>query len=813
MSFTRSGGGAVGVALALVAVILATAASPALAQDASATVQAAPGPAPVNAQAAPLIQSIVVKGNQRIETDTIASYLVIAPGDRADPALLDVGLKTLMNTGLFSDASLQMEAGGVLLITIKENPIVNRVILDGNKRLKDDKISKEIQLKAREVFTRAKVQADVERMIELYRRSGRFAATITPKVTPLDQNRVDVIYDIDEGPRTGVAKINFIGNKVFTDSQLRGVMLTSESHWWKIFSNNTNYDPDRIEYDQEQLRKFYARHGYADFQVLSTVAELTPDRKNFFITITIQEGPQYRVGEVKVKTTLAKIDAGVLERFVPVKQGQIFDGDKIDKAVESITFATGATGYAFVDVNPRLDRHSENKTVDVTFNVNEGPRVYVERINIKGNTRTLDKVIRREVRISEGDPYNKILVDRSKARIKALDYFSDVSIDEKPGSAPDRTDLDVSVKEKSTGSFSVGVGVSSTEKFIVNLSIEERNLMGRGQYLSLQVQASSRTRQASIQFTQPYFLDRNLSAGFSIFNQRTNFRESGFVRDRIGFGLNTGFQISEFGRGGLNYLFTRDNVLIDTINAISVAANQNPQELLTPGVTLSNASGCTARDSIACLTTSTDPTGNQVTILTALTCNFVQSALTPTCDSRGKFITSLIGYSLAFDKRDDPLDPTHGWRFSVAQALAGLGGDVHYWRTEAAGAYYHPIIGRFIGALKFRAGYVDGYAGDAVRLSDRFFEGADTFRGFEVAGIGPRYIPKGQPLDRSGQVVGQSIGGKIYAIGSAEVLLPLPLPKEYGIRTSAFTDFGTVGLVDNQTKALNEDLNFWVDPK
>ncbi|MBI1366398.1 MAG: outer membrane protein assembly factor BamA [Alphaproteobacteria bacterium] len=799
MSLKRSGGGAVGVALALFAIVLAMLAGPAAAQQ-------------TGAQAAPVIQSIVVQGNQRIETETIKSYLVVAPGDRADPALLDAGLKTLMNTGLFSDASLQMQPGGVLLISVKENPIVNRIILEGNKHLKDDKITDEIQLKAREVFTRAKVQADVERIIELYRRSGRFAATITPKVTPLDQNRVDVIYEIDEGPKTGIAKINFIGNKVFSDNELRGVVLTKESHWWKIFSSNTNYDPDRLEYDQELLRQFYARHGYADFQVTSAVAELTPDRKNFFITFTVEEGPQYRIGDVKVKTTLAKIDEKALERFVPVRSGEIYDGDKVDKAVEAITFATGATGYAFVDVNPRLDRHPENKTVDITFNVNEGPRVYVERINIKGNTRTLDKVIRREIRIAEGDPFNRVLVDRSKSRIKALDYFSDVTIDEKPGSAPDRTDLDVQVKEKSTGSFSVGVGISSTERFIVDLSIEERNLMGRGQYLRFQVQASSRTRQVNIQFTQPYFLDRNLAAGFSIFNQRTNFRESGFVRDRIGFGLNAGFQISEFGRGGLNYFFTRDNVQIDTLNSIQVTSAQNPQDLVLPGVTVSDASTCVAGSSSACLTEGVDLLGNPVTLLSSSTCNFVQNALTPTCDSQGKFITSLIGYSIAFDKRDDPIDPTHGWRFSLAQSVAGLGGSVNYYRTEVSGAYYHPVVGKFIGALKFRAGYVDGYGGDSVRLSDRFFEGAETFRGFEVAGVGPRYIPQGQGVDQNGQIRSQSIGGKVYAIGTAEVLLPLPLPKEYGIKVSAFSDFGTVGLVDNRTKALNEDLSFWVDP-
>ncbi|MEZ5928808.1 MAG: outer membrane protein assembly factor BamA [Parvularculaceae bacterium] len=790
MSVLRSWGGAIRVLVSFAAAFAAV--------DGAASAQsaAAAQPAVAHVEQAPIIQSIVVRGNQRIEADTIASYLVVHAGDRADEQLLDLGLKTLFNTGLFSDVKLEMQEGDVLLIDVKENPIVNRVILDGNKRVKEDKLTKEIQLTARGVFTRAKVQADVQRIIEVYRRSGRFAASVTPKVTPLEQNRVDVIYEIDEGPKTGVAKINFVGNREFTSAELRGVIVTKQSRWWKFFSSNSNYDPDRLEYDRELLRQEYARHGYADFQVVSAVAELTPDRKNFFITFTVDEGPKYTVGEVRVKTSLAKLDERVLENFVPIKPGQTFDGDKVEKAVESITFATGATGYAFVDVNPRLDRNVETKTVDITFQVNEGPRVYVERVNIKGNTRTLDKVIRREVRIAEGDAFNRVLVDRSRSRIRALGYFGEVNIEEKPGSAPDRTELDVSVEERSTGSFSVGVGVSSTENFIVDFSIEERNLMGRGQFLRFRTQVSSRTRQVDIRFTQPYFLDRNLAAGFSIFNQRTDYKESGFVRDRIGFGLNAGFQISEYGRGNLQYLFTRDNVQIDTPANVPVPLGDDLGLYFLPGVT---------------------PTlvGEQPTyeLYQSSFCNVIANQLTPTCESQGKFITSLVGYTISFDKRDDPIDTTRGWRASFGQSVAGLGGDVNYWRTELSGAYYHPLIGKFVGALKMRAGYIDGYGGDTVRLSDRFFEGASTFRGFEVAGVGPRYIQRGAGLNSNGEIVSQSIGGKIYAIGSAEVLLPLPLPKEYGIRTSAFADFGTVGLVDEQTKALNEDLNFWVDPE
>ncbi|HEX9658792.1 MAG TPA: outer membrane protein assembly factor BamA, partial [Rhodothermales bacterium] len=795
----KLGGGAVGAVCVVFALMVALS-GPASAQPQSAApTRTAPAQAAPAQADAPIIQSIVVRGNQRIEADTISSYLVVQPGDRADPQLLDLGLKTLFNTGLFSDVTLQMQEGDILLIDIKENPIVNRVIFDGNKRVKEDKITKEIQLAARTVFTRAKVQADVQRILEVYRRTGRFAAAVTPKVTPLEQNRVDVIYEIDEGPKTGIAKINFIGNKVFTSGQLRDVVLTNESRWWNLFSSNDNFDPDRLEYDRELLRQHYARNGYADFRVASAVAELTPDREDFFITFTLEEGPKYTVGDVKVKTSLDKLDETALENFVSIKPGQTYDGERVEKAVESITFATGATGYAFVDVNPRLERHPESKTIDLTFEVNEGPRVYVERINIKGNTRTLDKVVRREVRIAEGDAFNRVLVDRSRARIRSLDYFGKVEIEEKPGSAPDRTELDVNLEEKSTGSFSIGVGISSTENFIIDFSIEERNLMGRGQFLRFRVQASSRTRQVDIRFTQPYFLDRNLAAGFSLFNQRTNFRESGFIRDRYGFGLNAGFQISEYGRGSLQYLFTKDHVVIDTLGSVQLAMGQDPAGLLIPGSEFD-------------VVDSTDLLGNPIQVLRAPFCDFFQNQISPTCESRGDFITSLIGFSISFDRRDDPIDPTRGWRWTVTQAVAGLGGDVNYWRSEISGAVYQRLFGGFIGAWKFRGGYVDGYGGDTVRLSDRFFEGASTFRGFEVAGVGPRYIQQGSGVGQNGQVLGQSIGAKLYAIATTEILLPLPVPKDYGIRASLFADYGTVGLVDDETKTINEDLSFWVDP-
>ncbi|MEM6413608.1 MAG: outer membrane protein assembly factor BamA [Pseudomonadota bacterium] len=767
--------------------------------------------------ATPIIRAVSVMGNQRIEAQTVASYLVLQPGDRATDQLIDLGVKTLFNTGLFSDVELAMQPDGTLLIEVAENPIVNRVLFEGNRRVKEDKITAETQLTARGIFTRAKVQADVQRIIEVYRSTGRFAATVTPKVVPLEQNRVDVIYEIDEGPKTGVAKVNFIGNSQFSSNELRGVLLTKESRWWRIFSSNSNYDPDRLEYERDLLRQFYARNGYADFQVVSAIAELTPDRKDFFITFTIDEGAKYQIGDVRVKTTLDRLDEGVLESIIPVKPGQTYDGDKIEKATEAITFATGSLGYAFVDVQSRLNRNTETNTIDLTLQVNEGPRVYVERINIKGNTRTLDKVIRRELRLSEGDAFNRVLVDRSKARIRSLQYFSEVEIEEKPGSAPDRTELDVSVKEQSTGSFSIGVGVSSTENFIVDFSIEERNLLGRGQFLRLRAQNSARTRNIDLRFTQPYFLNRNLAAGLSLFNTRTDFFETGFenpfddndfedgssfVRNRIGFGGNVGFQVSEYGRGSLQYQLSRDKNTFSQQVQVALNEGQDPSTLLVPGL-VEGVDFTVAPQSDQFGNLIVDENGNSVGLgVTADTCDFFQSSFRTQCTSRGTFVTSLLGYSLTFDTRDNPIDPTRGFRLGVSQAVAGLGGDVNFLRSEASGSFNRRLYKGFIGRLRFRAGYIDGFAGDDVRLQDRFFQGASTFRGFEVAGVGPRFV-SGQ-LNEDGELLGQPIGARAYAIGSAEIRLPLPLPKEYGIRAALFTDFGTVGLVDDTDLNAND---------
>jgi outer membrane protein insertion porin family len=790
--------------------MLLTAAVSALASAAWAQQPAGGQPAVVE-EFSPLVREVQIRGNQRIEAQTVASYLPIEAGMQIGQLDIDNALKSLFATGLFEDATILFDPRqGVLEVTVEENPIVNRVIFTGNKRTDEDKFTEEIQLAPRSVYTRAKVQADAQRIIEVYRRSGRFGATVIPKIERLEQNRVDVIFDIDEGPKTGIKSVNFIGNEAFTDRELRGAILTAPSRWWNILESNDNYDPDRLEYERELLRQYYSQRGYADFSVVSAVAELTPDKKNFIVTFTVDEGEEYEFGNIDVNTTLSKLPGSALRARVPIRQGTTFNSELIEKAEESLTFATGIAGYAFVDVNPQLTRNPETKTVDITFNVNEGPRVYVEEININGNTQTLDHVIRREMRLVEGDAFNRVLIDRSERRIKGLGFFSEVAIEEEPGTAPDRSVLNVNVEEQSTGSFQVGGGVSSNDNFIFNISVEQRNLLGRGQYVLLDLQAAQRTNRARLSITEPYFLGRRLRAGASVFVNSTDFEEAGFVSETYGTNFNIGFPASEYAQLLINYglrfdkLELTQSIFFDGVDENGLPVFNDSTELVDP------------TDFTQILAPTTDSAGNDIRgVLRTDRCNIVALQRDLNCDRNGEFITSQIGYTLRIDRTNDPIVPSRGWDVTLSQSFAGVGGDVNYHRTTARASYYHPLPLKLIGALKFNGGYIDSFNDDGVRTNDRFFLGGNRgFRGFDVAGVGPRLF--GNSSNSRLRTRGQAVGARAYAIGTAEALLPLPIPDSLNLRTSLFVDAGYVGLTNERDQELfNVDgsrANFFGDP-
>ncbi len=638
-----------------------------------AAVCAADGPA-----AAQVISEIRVEGNQRIEPETVRSYMVLAPGDPFDPERIDRSLKTLFATSLFADVNMRRE-GSALVVRVVENPIINRLAFEGNLRISDESLASEIQLRPRVVYTRTKVQSDVARISEIYRRSGRFGATVEPKVIQLPQNRVDLVFEVNEGPLTRVRKISFIGNKRFSDSRLREAVQTKESVWYRFLTSDDTYDPDRLTFDRELLRRFYLSHGYADFRVVSVVAELVRDRTAFFITFTIEEGARYKFGGVDIESALRDLDTEQLYEFVETEQGDWYDADLVEDTVQELTTQVGSLGFAFVDIEPSVKRNREERTIDLTYFVEEGPRVFVERINISGNIRTLDDVIRREFRLVEGDAFSSAKLRRSQQRIRGLGFFESVEVNSSPGSTPDKAVIDVEVSEKSTGELSFGGGFSSFEGPLANAAIRERNLLGRGQDLRIGFTVSGRRQQLDLSFTEPYFLDRDLSAGFDIFRRVTDLTDNDrFDQSSLGFTLRMGYPLTERLRHSVNYTLRTDEIENVAANASQFIKRQDASAT-----------------------------------------------------------TSSIGHSLTYDRRDDRFLPTEGYYLRASQAIAGLGGDVQYLRHTGEARYYFPITDQWIGSLSGTAGYIVGLDDD-VRIQDRFFVGGANFRGFEAAGVGPR---------------------------------------------------------------------------
>jgi outer membrane protein insertion porin family len=715
--------------------------SAAFAQDnpaAPAPPAAAPeaAPAPIAPQTG-VVQRIIVEGAERIERNTIVSYMPIAVGDTVDPAKIDLALKTLFRTDLFADVRIDLR-GTDLVVQVVENPIINQVVFEGNSALKEDKLRDEVSVRPRGIFTRARIQQDVQRIIELYRRSGRISASVTPKIVELPQKRVDLVFEINEGPKSGILFVNFIGNRKFSDNDLREVVVTKESRWYKFFSSNDNYDPDRLEYDREQLRKFYRNRGFYDFRIVSAVAELAPDKNGFAVTYTVDEGPEYRFGKVTVQTELARLKAEQLQQLLPIREGQVYQDTAIEQATDALTFAAGAAGFAFVDVRPRYTPNRENGTVDVTFDVKEGPRVYIERIDVIGNTRTLDPVVRRELLVAEGDAYNRVLVDRSTNQVKALGFFKGVDIEQLPGSAPDKTILRVKVEEQPTGELSFSVGYSSVDQVVADIGITERNFRGRGQNLRFRISAGSLRQQVDFSFTEPRFLGRNLSAGLDLYSYRYDFSDYASYDTRsTGASLRFGFPLTQNASMLTRYSIHADEIVVDDSACV-------------PGL---------------------------------------ETVSRSLCQQRGDSLTSLLGYTVRWDRRNDPINPTRGFTVNLSQDLAGVGGDVKYVRNEGDVAVYYGFTPAFILSVSGSAGYIAAWDDDYVRLNDRFYKGGNSFRGFESAGLGPRDIR-----------FDDSLGGNAYAIGSVELTVPTGLPEQYGIKAALFSDFGSVGILDDQSK-------------
>ena len=753
----------------LVGTILGGVSFPVQAQE-SAQLPAAPAATAPEPQSA-TVRSIAVTGNQRLEPETIVSYVKLRVGEPYDRERLDEALRDLYATDLFADAQIR-DNGGNLLIEVRESPVVNRIVLEGNKRLKDDKITPEIRLAPRQIFSRAKARADVARIIELYRRQGRFAATVEPKIVQLEQNRVDVVYEISEGPKSGIRQINILGNEKFSDGELRGEMVTKRTGLLSFLGSGDVYDPDRLAFDQQKLRMFYLTNGYADFRVVSAVAELTSDRRDFIITYVVEEGDRYKFADVKVESAIRDFSGEGLTRLLPMKNGDWYNAKLVEDTVTSLNESAGLFGYAFADVQPNFQRNKDDKTMSVTFNVAETPRVYVERIDVSGNTLTRDKVIRREFRLAEGDPFNSVRVKRSRDRIQSLGFFQEnLEIEQTQGSAPDRVILSTALEEKATGQLQLSAGFSSLERFLLNLSIEQRNFRGMAQTLRASVNYSSYSKSVELGFTEPYLFDRNFAVGFDLFRRdysSFNFvnsnRNTTYKQVSTGGAIRGGMPLTEYMQLGLRYGLNFDNVTLDKSTFFTDPDGGGP------------------------LPAFCDPlrVGRYL------------------CDAIGKRTTSSLGYSLLYDKTDNRLRPTRGHRFTINQDFAGLGGDVKYLRTRANAAKFWNVGGGFIFSTSLEGGYIHsfedskGVGQDPVRLVDRFFLGEPQIRGFDIRGVGPRvqripYDSDGNLVTDRKQIVEDAIGGRAYYVGRAELEIPLSSNfREMGLRPSVFVDVGAL---------------------
>jgi outer membrane protein insertion porin family len=753
----------------------------AFAQEGGQQPAAQPAPAAAGQVAPPALQqgsvirTIAVSGAQRLEPQTILSYIQLRPGQVYTPAAADQALKDLAATELFSDFSIANNNGDVV-ITVVENPVINRIILEGNKRIKEDKILPEIKLAPRQIFTRSKVRADVSRIIELYKRQGRYAASVEPQMVQLSQNRVDIVFEITEGPKSKVRAINIIGNENFSEGDLKDEMLTKEAGLLKIFSSGTSYDPDRLAFDQQKLRQFYLTQGYADFRVVSAVAELTPDQRDFIITYVVEEGERYKFGGVNVESQIRDFNSERLTAQLPMKAGDWYNAKLVEDTVERLSETAGAFGYAFADVRPQFQRSREDLTMNVTFEIAESPRTYVERIDINGNTLTQDKVIRREFRVAEGDAFNSLAVKRTTNRINSLGYFQEnFEVTQVEGSAPDRIVLEANVQEQPTGQLTLSAGFSSLESFIFQGSIQQNNFRGRGQTVGLSANYSRYSRSGSLNFSEPNLFDKNISAGVEIY--RKDYNNGYFDRDsatyeqaQTGLGLRVGVPLSEYTSLLGRYTFNHDNITLDETQFFADFDGDGVQECepLLAGRYL--------------------------------------------CEAIGKRTSSILGTSLIYSNVDSRLRPTRGRTASASLDFAGLGGSTRYIRLTSNAAQFWPLGGGFIFSLRGEAGVIKGLKDRGpgvtdVLLTDRFFLGEPQIRGFDIRGVGPRVIrrfympdddnnpatpPPLTPIDEDSST-DDALGGTAYYVGKAEIEIPLGSgARELGLRPSVFVDVGAV---------------------
>jgi outer membrane protein insertion porin family len=729
--------------------------------------------------AAQKTELITVEGNRRVEADTIRSYFKPDPNGALDAGRIDDGLKALIETDLFQDVKIS-RPGGRVVVTVVENAVVGRIAFEGNKKVKDEQLSAEIQSKPRGTFSRPMVQSDAQRIAEIYRRSGRYDVHVTPEIIEQPNNRVDLVFTISEGQKTGVKSIEFIGNTAYSASRLKDVIKTHESNLLSFLGGNDVYDPDRVEADRDLIRRFYLKNGFADVQVVAALTEYDPDKKGFLVTFKIEEGQQYRIGSVEFQSSIAKLDGNVLRSYSRVSVGSLYNVEAVEKSVEEMQIEASRRGFAFAVVRPRGDRNFDAHTVSVVFAVDEGPRVYIERINVRGNTRTRDFVIRREFDISEGDAYNRALVDRAERRLKNLDFFKSVKITTEPGSSSDRVVLIVDLEEKSTGDFSVSGGYSTSDGALAEVSVSERNFLGRGLFAKASVSYGQYSRGASLSFVEPYLLDYRVALGLDVsYRQQLPTSTTTYGTKTLGLSPRLGFQLREDLSLQLRYSIYQQQVTLTSAydNCNNNAANSLLAFNPTPAYIKSVLGGV-------------DPTNASTSSLYGYGCYGDGEATLPVRKelANGATLTSAIGYTLNYNTLDNNKNPTDGLLVDFKQDFAGAGGDVTYLKTAIDTKYFTPLVSDIVGLIHVQSGVLTQIGNNELRMLDHFQMGANLVRGFASNGIGPRDITY-----QSLGATGDALGGTKYWGASYELQMPFWfLPKEVGLKGAVYADAGSL---------------------
>jgi outer membrane protein insertion porin family len=729
--------------------------------------------------------NIVVVGNRRVDADTIRSYFRVGPGEVLDQARIDEAVKQMFATGFFEDVRVA-RSGGRLVVTVVENLVINRVAFEGNRRINDDQLRGEVQSKPRGPFSRAIVQADVQRILEVYRRAGRFDIRVEPKTIDQPNGRVDLVFEITEGEKSGVKSIRFIGNTAFSDYRLRDVINTGTTNWLSWIRANDIYDPDKVEADKELIRRFYLKNGYADIRVVAATAQYDQASQGFVLTFTVDEGPRYRFGTVEVQSNVRDIDGATLRNRLRASAGGVYNAEQVEKSVENISVEMARRGYAFAQVRPRGDRDPSGLTINLLFVVEEGARAYIERINIRGNTRTRDYVIRREFDIAEGDAYNRVLIDRAERRLRNLGYFKTVRITNEQGSTPDRVIVNVDVEDQPTGEFSVAGGYSTAEGFIGEVAVAERNLLGRGQYVRIAAQWGEQTQGWDFSFTEPYFLGYRVSAGIDIFSKLT---EESYIQSydtrTSGATLRLGLPLNEELSLGLRYSLYLSQIslpeLDDTNDSIPYDGIQQPNYGLYD---------CAGKGI-------TNPLGPAACRKNGELSAVFKQLLNPKNGFSNEALVSQVGYTLAYNTLDNTINPRNGILIEWKQDLAGVGGDVNFLRSTIDARYYYEVYSDVVAIARGQAGHVTGWGSKDWRILDGFFMGPNLVRGFESAGIGPRDVTNKNGLYQD------AVGATMYWGVSGELQFPIPfLPREFGMRGAAFADAGSAWGFEAPEKGL-----------